>query len=160
MLGQLYAVPINLICCKFEFLVCLKHDSREALWKIIYETLSVSTYLLGKVMNESKRAWGETAKPYPTFVFFFFWPRHAACRILVPQPGIEPVPTALGAQSLNHWTAREVPAYPTSVCYHSISRKNPGQIRMMPKNQCLCMLSLSLSLITYLSLNYVRPVSS
>ena len=29
--------------------------------------------------------------------------------ILVPQPGIEPMPLALGAQSLNHWTAREVP---------------------------------------------------
>ena len=31
-----------------------------------------------------------------------------ACRILVLQPGIEPVPTELGAQSLNHWTAKEV----------------------------------------------------
>ncbi|XP_073666027.1 striatin-interacting protein 2 isoform X4 [Tursiops truncatus] len=41
-----------------------------------------------------------------------FWPkrlRHATCRILVPQPGIEPVPPALGARRLNHWTAREVP---------------------------------------------------
>ncbi|KAM9076911.1 striatin-interacting protein 2 isoform 4-T4 [Megaptera novaeangliae] len=41
-----------------------------------------------------------------------FWPkrlRHAACRILVAQPGIEPVPPVLGAWSLNHWTAREVP---------------------------------------------------
>ncbi|XP_073665439.1 solute carrier family 22 member 18 isoform X11 [Tursiops truncatus] len=33
----------------------------------------------------------------------------AACGILVPQPGIEPVPPAAEAQSLNHWTAREVP---------------------------------------------------
>ena len=29
--------------------------------------------------------------------------------ILVPQPGIEPVPPALEAWILNHWTAREVP---------------------------------------------------
>ena len=29
-------------------------------------------------------------------------------QILVPRPGIEPVPYALKAQSLNHWTAREV----------------------------------------------------
>ena len=43
--------------------------------------------------------------------FFFFWPRHTARGILVPQPGIEPVPPELGAQSLNHWTAREVPPY-------------------------------------------------
>ena len=34
-------------------------------------------------------------------------------RILVPQPGIKPMPPALGAQSLNHWIAREVPVtYP------------------------------------------------
>ena len=43
------------------------------------------------------------------FDFFFFWPCHAACRVLAPQPGIEPRPSAFGAQSLNHWTARESP---------------------------------------------------
>ena len=31
-----------------------------------------------------------------------------ACGILVPQPEVEPVPPAVEAQSLNHWTAREV----------------------------------------------------
>ena len=35
----------------------------------------------------------------------FFLP----CEILVPQPGIKPVPPSLGAQSFNHWTTREVP---------------------------------------------------
>ena len=34
----------------------------------------------------------------------------AACGILVPWPGIEPRPPALGAQSLSHQTTREVPA--------------------------------------------------
>ena len=29
----------------------------------------------------------------------FAWLRREACRILVPQPGIEPAPPALGAQS-------------------------------------------------------------
>ena len=32
-----------------------------------------------------------------------------ACGISVPRPGIEPVPPAVEAQTLNHWTAREVP---------------------------------------------------
>ena len=32
-----------------------------------------------------------------------------ACRILVPRRGIKPVPPAVEAQSLNHWTSREVP---------------------------------------------------
>ena len=40
--------------------------------------------------------------------FFFFWMCYAAFRILVPWPGIKPLPPALRAQSLNHWTAREV----------------------------------------------------
>ena len=31
-----------------------------------------------------------------------------ACGILLPQAGIEPMPPALGAQSLDHWAAREV----------------------------------------------------
>ena len=31
-----------------------------------------------------------------------------ACEVLVPPPGVEPAPTALAAQSLNHWTTREV----------------------------------------------------
>ena len=42
---------------------------------------------------------------------YFFWPCHAACGILVPRPGIEPAPPSLEAQSLNHWTAREVPVW-------------------------------------------------
>ena len=33
----------------------------------------------------------------------------AACGILVPQPGIKPVPSAVSAWSPNHWTTREVP---------------------------------------------------
>ena len=41
--------------------------------------------------------------------FFFFLPCRAACGILVPRPGIEPVPPAVGARSLNHWTTREDP---------------------------------------------------
>ena len=43
----------------------------------------------------------------------------AACRLLVatcmrdlvPQQGIKPGPPALGARSLTHWTAREVPVF-------------------------------------------------
>ena len=34
-----------------------------------------------------------------------------ACGILVPQPGMEPMPPAVEARSPNHWTAREAPGY-------------------------------------------------
>ena len=36
-------------------------------------------------------------------------PSFVACGILVPQPGVEPGPLAVEAQSTNHWIAREVP---------------------------------------------------
>ena len=56
----------------------------------------------------------ETIEWHFILFLFYFWPcpcgvHCVACGILVPQPGIEPVPPALGAQSLNHGTAREVP---------------------------------------------------
>ena len=35
-------------------------------------------------------------------LFFFFWPSHMACGILVPRPGIEPTPPAVEERSLNH----------------------------------------------------------
>ena len=43
------------------------------------------------------------------FFLFLFWPCFMACGILVPQSGIELFPAVVEAQSLNPWTAREVP---------------------------------------------------
>ena len=40
---------------------------------------------------------------------FVFWLCCTACGILLPRPGIEPVPPAVEVQSPNHWTAREFP---------------------------------------------------
>ena len=50
-------------------------------------------------------------QPYISGVgtLFFFWPSLAACGILVPRPGIKPVPPEVEARSPNHWTAREFP---------------------------------------------------
>ena len=39
-----------------------------------------------------------------------------ACGISVPQPRVKPVPLALEAWSLNHWTAREVPWILLKMC--------------------------------------------
>ena len=38
------------------------------------------------------------------FIFYFIWPRHAACGILVPRPEAEPVPSATKARRPNRWT--------------------------------------------------------
>ena len=56
-----------------------------------------------------------TAPPGKSHLFILFlWggggaPHCAARRILVPRPGIEPLPPAVEVQSLSRWTAREVP---------------------------------------------------
>ena len=44
------------------------------------------------------------------FFFFFFLPCYVAYGVLVPWPGIKPVPSPLGVWSFNHWTAREIPS--------------------------------------------------
>jgi len=41
--------------------------------------------------------------------FFFFFAHHTACEILATGPEIKPTPPGVEAQSLNHWTTREVP---------------------------------------------------
>ena len=42
------------------------------------------------------------------YLFWVRWVLLVAHGILVPQPGIEPMPPALEVWSLNHWTTREV----------------------------------------------------
>ena len=42
-----------------------------------------------------------------SIIFFFFF-GHTACGILVPHPGTEHMPPALGAPRLNHWITREI----------------------------------------------------
>ena len=47
--------------------------------------------------------------PFIYLLLFYFWLQWVACQILVPQPGIEPVPPEVEAWSFNHWISSEVP---------------------------------------------------
>ena len=40
-------------------------------------------------------------------LFYFIWPCPKTCRILVPQPGMEPVSLEVATQSPNRWTSRK-----------------------------------------------------
>ena len=69
----------------------------------------IITLLLGSCITGSK------TRDTVLLIFFktlkkFFWPCHTTYGILVPWPGIKPLPPAVEAWSLNHWTTREVPA--------------------------------------------------
>ena len=50
----------------------------------------------------------------------WFWTHRMACRILVPEPGIEPMPPAMEVWSPNHRTTREFP------CDYAEHPRNPG----------------------------------
>ena len=57
-----------------------------------------------------KSQWGPWEwRGHSIYLFLIFWSCCMACGILVPWPRIEPVPLAVEARSLNHWTTREVP---------------------------------------------------
>ena len=82
------------------------------------------------------------------FFFFFFW----LCGILVPRPGIEPAPPAVEVQSLNHWTAREVPVCVFfSVCPKKGSQKVSFQELCMWEHVLILPL---LSLMVWLSIEF------
>ena len=68
------------------------------------------------------------------FIYLFiYWPFQAACRILVPQPGMEPRPMAVKAGSPNHWAAREFPC-----CYNSTAFSEPRVIPGQGVHQLYC----------------------
>ena len=65
-------------------------------------------------MDQTKSPFGQKLEGMATGIieiefFFFFFLHHAACRILVPQPGIEPMPSAVKVWSPHHWATREFP---------------------------------------------------
>ena len=101
--------------------------------------------------------WGQghgTEMDKENLVFFFFWPCHAACGILVPQPGIEPTSPALEARNLNHWTAREVPNLDFKVSPRrtltgqALQITDVGLVRELPLVQQLCVVPANLIIIT------------
>ena len=49
--------------------------------------------------------------PFPSLILYFLAMLRGMLRLFVPRTEIEPVPPAVEARSLNHWTTREVPAH-------------------------------------------------
>ena len=74
--------------------------------------------IIGKPVGVRLREYMEPCAFCSVFLSFFrvsllllFWSHCVVCRILVPQPGIQPVSPAVGARSPNYWTTREVPDF-------------------------------------------------
>ena len=58
-------------------------------------------YLLSQILVEFS-TYSLTCRMWTTFLFV--WLYHVTCRILVPQPGMEPMPFAVGVWSFYLWT--------------------------------------------------------
>ena len=56
------------------------------------------------------------------YLILKFWLCHAACRILVTWPEMEPAPPAGKKWSLNHWTTRKVPLTFSVTSYNDSTR--------------------------------------
>ena len=76
-----------------------------------------------------------------------------ACGILVPRPGLEPVPPAKEALGLNHWAAREVPVIHFK--YSSVYRSIPNSL-MLPTFLALVVKCLRAIPVIYLVCNSTR----
>ena len=100
-----------------------KHDSERTgfwswwVWKGLYSP-TASKWSLQNPKTLSKTLCSETWVQKELWFSsgsqsFFFSPHIKACRILAPQPGIEPMSSAAEAWSLNHlkccWATRKVP---------------------------------------------------
>ena len=92
-------LPLNLSCLGFTWLLVsiflclspnLEHDQILFPWTFLPYTFSSTSF-----------------KKY--FIYLAVSGLSCGMRDLVPWPGIKPGPPALGAQSLRHWTTREVP---------------------------------------------------
>ena len=83
-------------------------------------------------------------------IFYLFWPCCAACGIFVPQLGIQSVPPAVEAGSLNHWTTREFPPL-IFLIFGSLHTepKAPGNVRKY--------MSLSLGCFSSATPNFLHP---
>ena len=99
-----------------EFPLCESPDHKPLQDKFFWLSRSPASSLTSTTQEFASAAvtplnWPLLSHPRSyLYLFFFFWPHCVACGILVPQPGIEPVPSAVKVLSPNHWTSREFPS--------------------------------------------------
>lgn len=94
----LYSIPF--FCLNTFFPLLLEIGPSGILWGTMYVNF-ISPSL--KKKKNSSLVYCSLTHP------LFFLAHCVACWVLDPWPGIEPVLPALGAQTLNHWTTRELP---------------------------------------------------
>ena len=82
-----------------------RHDS----WMIKYQSWKEHPQIQTHWFSKWRLKLEEERWHFQSRLIFFFGLCCAACGILIPRPGIKPVPPAVKARSPNHWTTREFP---------------------------------------------------
>ena len=107
--------PCLTICKAFRTLFLEKGmaiHSRILAWKIPWTDKPGGLQSMGSQRVEHNWA---TEHIQNQALLLLFWPYWVVCGILVSQSVVKPKAPALGAQSLNYWTTREVPTPPQTL---------------------------------------------
>ena len=100
---------LKFLILKFLILICKCYKS--PVFFFFFLNISSAFLSLKKSLLTPRSRGYSCIPPHPQLFFFFmFWLHLTGCRLLDPPPRIEPSPPAVETQSLNHWTAREVPS--------------------------------------------------
>ena len=101
--------------------ICWKHSVSLSLDSFcLFSGLNISSTVVTLRTSWTLTHFLNSASRLVLLLFLFvFWP-HTACRVLLPQPTIEPMAPTLGAWHLNHWTTREIPV-PSVLSYWSFT---------------------------------------
>ena len=82
---------------------------------------------------------GSSERGFLFFLFYdYYWLHHMAGGILDPQPGMEPLPSALEVQSPHYWTVRECQKEISSeITFHCHSASH-GLLRRLSNKESAC----------------------
>ena len=97
---------MGILCSNYQLLLLIMRCRKR--WEATVPTpTAIVTNLLFQMAEPTGYLKG--LAPISLSLSLSLWPCCMACGILVPRPDMETVPPAVEAQSLNQWTAREVP---------------------------------------------------
>ena len=97
--------PVTQVLCNFS---CVSHSKTKGWRSKMYEVQGTVPFRIKRPLSKQQPNDMNNILSIFLCLFFFFLAaplQHAGFRISVPPPGIKPMPPAVEARSLNHWTA-------------------------------------------------------
>ena len=118
---------------------CLGSPMDRGAWRATVHRVAESRTRLSTHTHMVKNTRWRGSLPGFIFIYYYFWPSSEACRILVPQPGMELVPPATKVPALTTGQAGKSPAW--FKCQPLASRvtleKSPVHVCMLSHFSCV-----------------------